>query len=34
MTRKRMRNQDQSTAIRIPRTWKRVMEPPPNIGQW
>ena len=23
-------NQDQSTAIRIPRTWKRVIEPPPS----
>ena len=34
MTKKRTRNQDQSTAILIPRTWKSVMEPPPSICQW
>jgi len=31
MTRKRIRNHDQSTAMRIPRTWKRVMPLPPNM---
>ena len=31
MTRKRKRNQDQSTVIRMPRTWKSVIGRPPNI---
>ena len=34
MTRKRTMNQDQSTAILIPRTWKSVIEPPPSMPQW
>src|ERR1700710_2834484 len=31
---KRIRNQDQSTEIRIPRTWKSVKERPPSIPPW
>ena len=34
ITRKRTRNQDQSTVIRIPRTWNRVIGLPPSMAQW
>src|SRR3954451_16492452 len=34
MTRKRTMNQDQSTLTLIPRKWKRVIDPPPNMAPW
>ncbi len=34
MTRKRTMNHDQSTVTLIPRKWKRVIDPPPNIYPW
>jgi hypothetical protein len=33
MMRNSTTNHDQSTAMRIPRTWKRVIEAAPGIGE-